>query len=156
MVTGSVHSFVLEARALAKFHTPYDGSSKAFTVGLHPLDLDEWMEIDARLPEYLAEKTSLLSECYDDVCMAEADTVETQQEVLDLLLDYLPRRRPDIYQRAGASISILPTGASYLTNGFPHCPLELASRLVQEDLVVMRPNENGHRIVAACVCFPSE
>ena len=26
--------------------TPYDGSTKPFTVGLKPLDLDNWIEID--------------------------------------------------------------------------------------------------------------
>ena len=27
-------------------HTPYDGSSKLFSVGLKPLDFDRWIEVD--------------------------------------------------------------------------------------------------------------
>ena len=32
-------------------HTPYDGSAKPFTIGLKPLDPDEWIEVDALLGE---------------------------------------------------------------------------------------------------------
>ncbi len=141
---------------MTKLHTPYDGSSKPFTVGLNPLDLSEWMEIDERLSEYLAEKDLLLSERHADICMAEADTTAAQHEVLQLLLAYLPERYPDIYREEDGGIAVLPTGETYLTDEFADRPLELASRLVQEDLVLLRPSPDGHRIVAACVCFPSE
>jgi hypothetical protein len=30
-------------------HTPYDGSSKPFTIGLKPLDLNAWIEVDDHL-----------------------------------------------------------------------------------------------------------
>ena len=141
---------------MTTLHTPYDGSSKPFTVGLRPLSLDEWIETDERMPEYLSEKDRLLSHQRGDLFMAEEDTVEAQREVLELLLSNLAERQPDSYRHAEGRITILATGTSYLVDDFSHCPLELASRLVQEDFVIMRPGEAGHRIVAACVCFPSE
>ncbi len=133
-----------------------DGSSKPFTMALQPLNPDEWIEVDDRLAEYLAEKDALISNSRDDVLMTEADTEAAQQEVLDLLLSYLPRHYPDHYLYEDGSIKVLPLGTSYTISDFADCPLELASRLVQEDLILMRPGSEGHRIVAACACFPSE
>jgi hypothetical protein len=40
-------------------HTPYDGSSKLFTIGLKPLELDGWIEVDENLLGHLAEKRRL-------------------------------------------------------------------------------------------------
>ncbi|WP_292211382.1 hypothetical protein [Mesorhizobium sp.] len=43
-------------------HTPYDGSSKLFTIGLKPLDPANWIEVDGHLLPYLAEKRRLYAE----------------------------------------------------------------------------------------------
>ena len=45
-------------------HTPYDGSSKLFTIGLKPLDLGAWIEVDEYLLPYLTEKRRLYGEDY--------------------------------------------------------------------------------------------
>ena len=37
-------------------HTPYDGSSKLFQIGLKQLDLANWIEIDETFDFQLAEK----------------------------------------------------------------------------------------------------
>src|SRR5262245_39848851 len=44
-----------------RLHTPYDGSSKLFQIGLKPLDPAEWIEVDGRLPEYLVEKARVMA-----------------------------------------------------------------------------------------------
>ncbi|MEM7427991.1 MAG: DUF3445 domain-containing protein [Pseudomonadota bacterium] len=141
---------------MTKLHTPYDGSARPFTVGLHPLDPKEWIEVDERLPEYLARKNELLSERHRETSLAEPETVAAQQEVLDLLLPYLLERYPEMYRCSSGEVSVTATGDSYAIDAYGHQPLELAARLVQEDLVIMRPGADGHRIAAACVCFPSE
>ncbi len=40
-------------------HTPYDGSSKLFTIGLKPLDLADWIEVDRHYAAHIAEKRRL-------------------------------------------------------------------------------------------------
>ncbi len=135
-------------------HTPYDGSSTPFTIGLRPLDPAEWIEVDERLVEQLALKEQLLATRYSDVVVAEPGTEAAQSEVLDLLVEHLPRRFPSIYRREGGSIAILPAGRSVdLAGAGP--PLVAAARLVQEDLVLMRRSEAGWRLAAAVLCFPS-
>ena len=52
-------------------HTPYDGSAKPFTIGLKPLDLAEWIELDAHFEAYLAEKRRLYAAIPEKVFVAE-------------------------------------------------------------------------------------
>lgn len=136
-------------------HTPYDGSTQPFTIGLQTLDLADWIEVDERLAWYLAEKDTLLRDKHDLVFQALDDTREAQSEVLDLLWLYLPQHYPEIYTVTRDTMLIHPTSTLYRREDWVERPLELASRLVQDDLVIMRQSEAGHRLVAASLCFPS-
>ncbi|MEO3384838.1 DUF3445 domain-containing protein [Mesorhizobium sp. CAU 1741] len=121
-------------------HTPFDGSSKPFTIGLKPLDPAEWIEIDAHHEAYIAEKRRLYAERSGDVFAAEADTVDAQHEVFTLLRDHLATRFPEL--SVASADPELP-------------PLKAAALMVQEDLVLMRRSANGWRLAAASLCFPS-
>jgi hypothetical protein len=130
-------------------HTPYDGSSKPFTVGLKPLDLDRWLELDEHREAYLAEKRRLYAEVPQKVFVAEAGTEHAQQEVLDLIIEHLGRHAPELASDPRSAPR--PTA-----NGDIATPsLKTASLLVQEDLVLMRRGEEGWRLAAASLCFPS-
>ncbi|MFA6155592.1 DUF3445 domain-containing protein [Mesorhizobium sp.] len=137
-------------------HTPYDGSSKLFTIGVKPLDPAGWIEIDDHLLPYLAEKRRLYAEIPEQVFVEEAGTREAQQEVLDLLGPYLVEKRPDIYRRGDTGIEV--AGAPErpaLPSSLEDAPLVAASLLVQEDLILMRRDDSGWRLVAGSLCFPS-
>src|SRR5262245_21333295 len=123
-------------------HTPYDGSAKPFTIGLKPLDPSHWIEIDEQREAYLAEKQRLYAEIPEKVFVAEEGTQAAQQEVLDLIVGHLREQVPKLSANAASS------------NLAAH-PLYTASLLVQEDLVLMRRSEDGWRLVAASLCFPS-
>jgi len=135
-------------------YTPYAGSKTPFSIGLAPLDITDWIEPDAHLAAHLAEKHRLFAEDRAAVFGAEADTRDAQAEVLALLAEYLPARHPDIYSRDGARLSIAGVDAAVDLTA-DEAPLALASFLVQDDLVLMRPGPEGYRLVAASLCFPS-
>ena len=135
-------------------HTPYDGLSKLFTIGLKPLDLADWIEVDGNLPVHLAEKRRLYAEIPDKVFVEQPDTRAAQQEVLDLLTGHLPARCPDIYTPAGETLAIDGAPVSALAPPLD-APLVSASLLVQEDLILMRKGEDGWRLAAGSLCFPS-
>lgn len=136
-------------------HTPYDGSSTPFTIGLKPLDLPAWIEVDGYLEAQLAEKDRLEAEHGMTVFAAEPGSEDAQREVLALLADHLPARFPEIYRRAGDTMHVGSSGRAVdlAKPGVP--PLKIAARLVQEDLVLMRRGEEGWRICAASLSFPS-
>ena len=52
-------------------HTPYDGSSKLFNIGLKPLEPANWIEVDGHLLPYLAEKRRLYAQIPDRVFVEE-------------------------------------------------------------------------------------
>lgn len=137
-------------------HTPYDGSAKPFTIGLRPLDLHDWMEIDDRLTDYLAQKEALIASRPNVVFRAAPSSLEAQEETLRLIAEHLPQRYPDSYIREGSVIRILSSGKTVELDG-EEPPLLTAGRLVQEDLVLMtRPEDaQGWVLGAASLCFPS-
>jgi hypothetical protein len=132
-------------------HTPYDGSSKLFAIGLKPLEVSEWIDADERLAKNLAEKERLAAERWDEVFAAEAGTDAAQAEVLALLIDHLPARFPQMYRREGDAMIV--AGRRISLDATP--ALWTAARLVQEDLVLMRRGETGWRLAAASLSFPS-
>ena len=87
-------------------HTPFDGSSKLFQIGLKPLDPADWIDIDDGLPAYLAEKDRLWRERPDEVFAAEPETLGAQRELLEMLVEYLPSRFSGIYRRDGVTMRI--------------------------------------------------
>ncbi|TGQ82276.1 DUF3445 domain-containing protein [Mesorhizobium sp. M8A.F.Ca.ET.207.01.1.1] len=137
-------------------HTPYDGSSKLFTIGLKPLDPANWIEVDGHLLPYLAEKRRLYAEIPERVFVEEDGTRAAQQEVLELLGAYLPERFPDIHRRGDAGVAVEGvTSHPAISSSLAGAPLVAASLLVQEDLILMRRDDSGWRLAAGSLCFPS-
>ncbi|MBX3531758.1 MAG: DUF3445 domain-containing protein [Rhizobiaceae bacterium] len=139
----------------APAYTPYDGSAKPFTIGLKPLDAASWIEIDRHYAAYIAEKRRLMGELPDLVFAAEAGTADAQQEVLDLLTAHLASGggqdmvSSEVRDAAAAQLR----DVAGMEPNIP--PLNRAALLVQEDLVLMRRGDNGWRLAAASLCFPS-
>jgi len=136
-------------------HTPYDGSSKLFQIGLKQLDPANWVEIDDSLDFQLAEKRRIHAQHGADVFVAENGTKDAQAEVLALLHAHLPARFPERYGVEDGNLTVAghPELDGLETQNLP--PLKHASLLVQEDLIIMRRGESGWRLAAGALCFPS-
>jgi dimethylamine monooxygenase subunit A len=138
---------------IAPAYTPYDGSSKPFTIGLKPLDPATWIEIDADFEAYIAEKKRLYATIPEKVFVEEADTRAAQQEVLDMLVDHVAGLMPRLPspERESVGKALNETKAA----GVGEPPLKTASLIVPEDLILMRRGDNGWRLAAGSLCFPS-
>ncbi len=126
-------------------------------MGLFPLELQDWIEPDERMVTELAEKERLLHERPYDVFAALPEAAEGAAETLALLAEHLPTRFPALYTREGEVLHNLVTQQSWdLTQTELH-PLDVAGRLVQEDLCLMKPLESSEAycLVAASLCFPT-
>lgn len=133
-------------------YTPYDGSARLFTIGLGPLDPARWIEPDGDLERYLLEKDRLIADCRDIVFVEEVGTREAQREVLELLAGHIMAQHPSLYRREGSTI-VAGTRTVHLDTA--DAPLVTAGALVQDDLVLMRRDDSGWRLVAGYVAFPS-
>ncbi len=139
---------------MTDFSTPFDGSSKPFTIGLKRLDPADWIDVDDNLRAYLDEKDRLAARVPEAIFAAEPQSWEAQREVLELLAAHLPACFPDIYVSDGRSISIAPAFRRVaLDSSLP--PLISAASLVQEDLVILQKDGDAWRLTAASLCFPS-
>jgi len=136
-------------------HTPYDGSSKLFAIGLKPLELDRWIEVDENLLPHLAEKRRLYAEIPGSVFVEEEASRDAQREVLDMLASHLPAKFPATHRHSGEVVTVVGAPYDDALAGLAEAPLVAASLLVQEDLILMRRDESGWRLVAGSLCFPS-
>lgn len=139
----------------APTHTPYDGSSKLFQIGLKQLDPTTWIEIDESFDFQLAEKRRIHAEHARDVFVAEPGAEEAQAEVLALLAEHLPARFPERYRKDAGRLTVAghPELDALEQSALP--ALQKASLLVQEDLILMRRGEESWRLAAGSLCFPS-
>lgn len=125
-------------------HTPYDGSSPPFAIGLSRLDPDTWLDIDNHYGSYIAEKRRLTSARFDDVFVAETGTEEAQREAAELIRAHI----------RDCGIGVPATGSINPDDDMLPI-LHRAALQVQEDLVLMRKGTSGWRLAAASLCFPS-
>ena len=137
-----VYWFVLRKRGrrVSDFpYVPFEAKGWRMAMGLRPLDLERWLEVDDRRDEEL----------------------ELKRQLLDSSLTTWSWRRTPKGTRGVASCSPRSRGSSKLHHpeialevpGGEH-PVVAAARLVQEDLCVL-VRSDAWRLQAACVCFPS-
>jgi hypothetical protein len=134
--------------------TPYDGSSRPFSIGLKPVDHSRWLDPPGDDgPAMIVEKERLIAERQEDVFAAEDGTEAAQREILDLIADHVTTGNPPIARREDSGIAI---GGRTVEITNPREPaLQAAARLVPDDLVLMRKGDDGWRLAAASLCFPS-
>ena len=147
-------------------HFPFEDPPFRLSMGLLKIPEAEWFEI-FDLQEraiQMAEKRKLLANNQDDVFISDPSAIMASTEVLNLMLEYLPSIRPELYSRGKDTIKLEPhtmfDGDDWSTdlNTNKMHPLDLAARLVQEDLVIMFPPEEkkpGWWLAAGSVAFPS-
>ena len=136
-------------------YRPFLDGPWRLAMGIKALDPAEWVEVDERFAAQLAERKQLLDQQRSKVLAALPESGPGQRELLELLLDHLPHCLPEHYLRQGGLIENRVTGERFAIEAFADAPLELAGRLIQEDLCLMQRGEAGYRLVAAVLCFPA-
>jgi dimethylamine monooxygenase subunit A len=145
---------------------PFDDTPFTLSMGLLKVSNSDWFEI-FDLKEralQLKAKRNFLASIHKDVFMADASALTASIEVLNLMLENLTTYRPDLYLLKNNIIKLKPhkyfEGEEFLTdlntNGMH--PLDLAARLVQEDLLIMFPpnkKQKGWWLAAGSLTFPS-
>ena len=145
-------------------HRPFVEGPFRLSMGLLPLDLAEWVEIDGTHDSQMAEKRRLMATRRDEVFGALPEALPGAEELLRLLLANVLRHHGDRFEAEGDGVRVRATGEVVAPGESPWHPLERAGRLVQEDWCLLAPDAAdgtkageivGHRLVAASLCFPS-
>lgn len=136
-------------------YTPYDKGRFQLTLGIREIDPAGWIEVDDHYSSQLAEKRRLLAQCPSEVFDALPESRAAQDECLELLLTHLVRHHPGLAAVDAGAVQLPATGERYDRTAFADRPLELAGRLVQEDLCLVAPAGGTWRLIAASLCFPS-
>lgn len=136
-------------------NTLFAGGRYRLAMGLTPLSDEEWLAPDAALRETLLEKRHLLATRRDEVFRALPEADVSSGELLAMLATHLPQHFPACYRRAGDRLTNAATGEDWDLAALTLHPLDLAGRLVQEDLCLMQSGESGYRLVGASLCAPN-
>jgi len=110
-------------------------------LGVRPLDLNRWIEIDEHFETELAQKAEIMEAHPSTAFCALDGTEDAAREVLDELVSHLHTVHPEQAERLTVDASLHP--------------LDAAGRLVQEDLVLMVERDDKLVFGAGSVCFPN-
>ena len=141
-ISGQDHPGLLRANLRRLRH-----ADKHFLI---PDDDDQKMAKELRLKQHHLDSTK-----HDEKFVMEPSSLPAQQEVLELILAYLPRCAPKYYEyhEPHHAVTVVPIQTTFLIDEWKSAPLELAARLVQEDLILMRPDPKEYCLAAAAVVF---
>jgi hypothetical protein len=113
----------------------------------------DWFELDQLYLAEMAERRRLLATAHGEVFAALPVSDAAREEALDLVVTALTTHHPDWFSREGVVLRNHLIGESWGRGAID--PLELAGRLVQEDLCLIQNSEDGPAFTAAVLCFPS-
>jgi hypothetical protein len=114
-------------------------------MGTRSLGQRPWLVIDERRTAELQYKAFLLDERHDEVFQALPATEPAGREALDLILD------TGLTEVKASAAEVPITDGT----GTELHPLEVASRVVQEDLCLLSRQAEGWILTGGSVCFPS-
>jgi hypothetical protein len=136
--------------------------------GLKRLKDQKWFLVEDpgdRFVHELGLKRKNLDDASRCAYVQEKNSISAQLEVLELFCHYLPKRYPHYYEfkddadQGGPRIIVKPLQQTFLLSEYKDKPLQLCARIVQEDLVLLRPPRPGHdassafHMTAAAVVF---
>ena len=136
-------------------HLPFEAGPHRMTMGLVAVPAAAWFEIDARYPDDMAERRRLLAERHGAVFAALPVSDPARCEALAMVVATLTAAFPRWFARDDNGLHNRLTGERWDLAAPPCDPLELAGRLVQEDLCLVQPGDAGPVFTAGVLCFPS-
>lgn len=162
-------------------HLPFSPGSFRMAMDLVSVAEADWFELDRRYLGEMAERRRLLDSAHGEVFAALPVSDAARREALEVVVAALTLHHPDWFScdggvarnhltgecwdmtAKGGAVTAGPawpprtmtTGGRHPVPGTGMDPLELAGRLVQEDLCLVQNGSDGPVFTAAMLCFPS-
>lgn len=136
-------------------------------MGLCTIKPEDWIELDNQYAKYHGTKAFRIAERRDKCIMVAPEAAAASVELLQELVAYLPERYPTLFKRTERGIENLWSGESFdvssLTGTGPEeeaveqgCKaMEIAARLIQDDLILMIERaDNQYYLLAGAALLP--
>jgi hypothetical protein len=146
---------IMQMTPAQAIYLPFEGGPFRMSMSLTTVPESAWFEIDDRYIDELSERRQLLAVRHDDVFGALPPSDAARAEALRDIVTNLTTHVPQWFSRTGGSLHNALTGETWDLAAPLYDPLELAGRLVQEDLCIIQTGDDGPRFTAALLCFPS-
>ncbi|KAL9622420.1 MAG: hypothetical protein Q9160_003264 [Pyrenula sp. 1 TL-2023] len=133
-------------------YRPFRHGPKYFvTMGLRPMPLDSWIELDNQYPHFHATKARRIEERGDKCCRTAPEAYPAAVELLEELCEYLPARYPTLFRKTDVGMDNLWSGESFNIKAEPLAedPMQMASRFIQDDLALMLERPDSHYYLLA-------
>jgi heme-dependent oxidative N-demethylase alpha subunit-like protein len=134
-------------------HLPFEPGPYRMAMGLVAMPETEWFEIDTLYQTEMAERRRLLATHRAEVFGAVPGSEPARAEMLAIMTEHLTRVHPAWFECRGGTLHNRLTGEHW--DLAAHDSLEIAGRLVQEDLCLIEMSPEGPRLTASVLCFPS-
>lgn len=136
-------------------YLPFEPGPYRMAMGLVTVPDALWFELDDRYLDEMRERRRLLATQHAEVFAALPASDAARTETLAAVATNLATHHPAWFATAGSTLHNRLTGERW-DLGHPGCdPLELAGRLVQEDLCIVQLADGVPVLSAAVLCFPS-
>ncbi|HTU56204.1 MAG TPA: DUF3445 domain-containing protein [Acetobacteraceae bacterium] len=136
-------------------YLPFEAGPWRMAMGLVAAPIAALFEIDGDYEAQMALRRRLLAGRHTEVFAALEEAGPACRATLELVAAHLPAHHPQWFASDGRHLSNRLTGEDWDIDNPPCDPLELAGRLVQEDLCVLEPGPAGPVLAAAVLCFPT-
>ena len=134
-------------------YRPYEAGRYRMVMGLSAVSAPDWLEFADDYAAQMEERRRLLAYRREDVlaCLPEAEVAA--RELLSVLVSHICRHHPAWFSRSGQVLhNHLLDERIELDSDHP---LGIVGLLVQEDFCLNQVHEDGHRLTAAILCFPT-
>ncbi len=138
-----------------RIYLPFDAGPYRMAMGLFSVPDKEWFELDNRYIPEMSERRRLLATRHADVFAALPQSDHARAETLAEIARSLTAHWPQWFAEDGSLLHNRLAGETWDRRALPCDPLELAGRVVQEDLCVVQESDAGPVLTAALLCFPS-
>lgn len=131
-----------------------DGREFRWSVGVRPLDLANWLQVDGQRHDDLRAKDRILADQHAEVVVTQPAGLPGARELLVTLNKHLLRYHPDKFEVADQVVTDRDSGRVV---SFSHDhPIDTAGRTVAEDFAILTRDSEAWRLTAASICFPSQ
>lgn len=123
---------------------PWKAGKFQMTMSLRKLCPDNWLTYDSAWEKYHMDKLRYMDGPLRDEVLQTLPGIDPAcEELLQVVVEYITRRYPDMFRIEGEEIVIVPIGERHrIVAPFKRHPMEICGLLVMEDLYVLTKGEN--------------